>query len=269
MITLAIVSLAALFIAILTFFCGFGLGTILMPVFALFFPVEVAIAATAVVHFLNNIFKLSLVGRYSHGPTVIRYGIPAAIAAAIGALVMEQLGHPAPLARYDLWGHECQVTLIKLIIALVIAGFAALELSPKFERTEIHPKWLWLGGLLSGFFGGLSGHQGALRSAFLMRAGLNRDQLVATRVAGAVIVDASRLIVYAAAAMLAAQHHDGPLRVLGQGDGWRLVIAATTAAFVGSFAGSRLVKKVTLKGLKRVVGVALFLLSGLLAAGIA
>lgn len=42
----------------LTFFSGFGLGTLLLPAFALFFTVEKAIALTAVVHFLNGLFKL-------------------------------------------------------------------------------------------------------------------------------------------------------------------------------------------------------------------
>jgi uncharacterized protein len=51
-----IISIAAFIVAILTFFSGFGLGTILTPVFMLFFPVELAIALTGVVHFFNNVF---------------------------------------------------------------------------------------------------------------------------------------------------------------------------------------------------------------------
>jgi hypothetical protein len=46
--------------ALLTFFSGFGPGTLLTPVFAIFFPVEFTIALKGVVHFLNNIFKLFL-----------------------------------------------------------------------------------------------------------------------------------------------------------------------------------------------------------------
>lgn len=44
-----LVAVAALSISTLTLYSGFGLGTLLMPVFALFFPVEVAVVATAVV----------------------------------------------------------------------------------------------------------------------------------------------------------------------------------------------------------------------------
>ena len=58
-----IITLAAFATAILTFFSGFGLGTILVPVFAIFFPIELAIALTGVVHFGNNIFKIVLVGK--------------------------------------------------------------------------------------------------------------------------------------------------------------------------------------------------------------
>ena len=34
-----------------------------MPAFALFFPVPIAIAATALIHLANNLFKVYLVGR--------------------------------------------------------------------------------------------------------------------------------------------------------------------------------------------------------------
>ena len=57
---LIIIGLAAGLASALTLFSGFGLGTVLTPVFALFFPVPLAVAATAVVPFANNLFKLAL-----------------------------------------------------------------------------------------------------------------------------------------------------------------------------------------------------------------
>ena len=57
---LAIICLATFIASGLTLFSGFGLGTLLMPVVAVFFPLEVAIAMTAVVHLANNLFKLLL-----------------------------------------------------------------------------------------------------------------------------------------------------------------------------------------------------------------
>ncbi len=53
-----VIPVVALLASLLTFFSGFGLGTILLPVFALFFPVDIAVALTAIVHLLNNLFEL-------------------------------------------------------------------------------------------------------------------------------------------------------------------------------------------------------------------
>ena len=54
-----IICVVCLVTSALTLFSGFGLGTLLLPAFALFFPVDVAVGLTAIVHFLNNLFKLS------------------------------------------------------------------------------------------------------------------------------------------------------------------------------------------------------------------
>jgi uncharacterized membrane protein YfcA len=70
-----VVCTVALLVSILTLFSGFGLGTVLMPAFALFFPVPVAIAATAVVHLANNIFKVFLVGRKADWGVVVRLAL--------------------------------------------------------------------------------------------------------------------------------------------------------------------------------------------------
>ena len=81
--TYLVVCSVALVASGLTFFSGFGLGTLLLPAFALFFPVEHAVALTAVVHFLNNLFKLALVGRHADRRVVVRFGIPAILAAVV------------------------------------------------------------------------------------------------------------------------------------------------------------------------------------------
>ena len=83
-----VVCLVALFVSALTLFSGFGLGTVLMPAFALFFPVPVAVAATAVVHLANNLFKVSLVGRKANWSVVVRFALPGALAAIVGAALL-------------------------------------------------------------------------------------------------------------------------------------------------------------------------------------
>jgi uncharacterized membrane protein YfcA len=63
----------------LTLFSGFGLGTLLMPVIYILFPKEIAIVATALVHFANNVFKIGLLGKKANKSVLLIFGIPAVI----------------------------------------------------------------------------------------------------------------------------------------------------------------------------------------------
>ena len=78
-----IVGLASLFAAGLTMYSGFGLGTLMLPVYALFFPVEMAVVATALVHGANNVFKVSLLGRHADWEVVLKFGLAAIVVAAV------------------------------------------------------------------------------------------------------------------------------------------------------------------------------------------
>ena len=68
-----IISIVAFVAALLTFFSGFGLGTILTPVMLIFFPPEIAISLTGIVHFCNNIFKLSIIGKQFNKEVLIKF----------------------------------------------------------------------------------------------------------------------------------------------------------------------------------------------------
>lgn len=256
-----IICLAALAASALTLFSGFGLGTLLTPVFAIFFPVQAAIAMTAVVHLANNLFKIGLVARDADWPTVARFGLPAALAALAGAGLLTLFSGLDSLARYELGGTVHQITPVKLVVGLVIVAFVLLELSPRFSRLALSPSWMPLGGLLSGFFGGLSGNQGALRSAFLIKAGLSKEAFVGTGAVCAVIVDGVRLAVYGTA------FQAGGWQVLHGSEGG-LVIAATLSAFLGAWLGKKLLKKVTLRAVELSVAGMMGLVGSALVAGL-
>ncbi len=244
--TMLIVCSVALLASGLTFFSGFGLGTLLLPVFACFFPLEEAIALTAVVHFLNGLFKLALVGRHADRGVILRFGLPAIAAAFVGARALHALSGLPDLLQYGLGGRELAVTPVKLTVGVLLLVFAVLEFSPRFGRLSFGVRWLPLGGVLSGFFGGLSGMQGALRSAFLVRAGLTKEVYVATGVAVSVLIDVTRLGVYGRT--LAAEAADLD---------WVLLAAAVLAAFAGAALGNLYLKKLTMRGVQRLVAVLL------------
>ncbi len=250
-----LVALIALSAAALTLFSGFGLGTILLPVFALFFPVEIAVAATAIVHLANNLFKIGLIGRHAHWPTVARFGIPAAVGALLGAEALVRLGTLPPVATYALGTTDHTITLVHLVIGSLIFVFALVELLPAGQRLGFGRRYLGIGGALSGFFGGVSGHQGALRSAFLIKAGLTKEQFIGTGAVAAVFVDVSRLVVYGLAFV------GDPWAALRGSGALALVVTGTVAAFLGSYFGARLLPRLTLASVRLIIGVLLLVMS--------
>ncbi len=247
---LILLATVALFASFLTFFSGFGLGTLLLPAFVLFFDPPVAVALTAIVHFANNLFKLSLVGKFADRAAVFRFGVPALAAAFVGSGLLVTLAQAEGWVTYTLAGREFSITPLKLTIGVLMLGFASMDLLPRLRKIEIPTKYLPLGGLLSGFFGGLSGHQGALRSAFLIKCGLSREGFIATGVVIACMVDLARLAVYTDS-FLALQWREHGL----------LLTAAVTAALGGALAGRWLLPKVTLPGIQYLVGALLLLVS--------
>lgn len=252
-----IIVVAAFVTAILTFFSGFGLGTILTPVFMLFFPVDLAIALTGVVHFFNNIFKLILVGRKADRAVLIRFGVPAVIASFVGAWVLLHIPDSQPLFDYTLFGKTFEVYPVKLIISVLLIIFATMDLIPYFDKMQFGREKLPLGGVLSGFFGGLSGNQGALRSAFLIKAGLTKEAFIGTAVVVSTFVDFTRLSVYATRFVKS-----------GLSDNIMLVVFATIAAVAGAYIGNKLLKKVTIKYIQILIAIMLIIVSLALGSGL-
>jgi uncharacterized membrane protein YfcA len=251
-----ILSLVAFGVSILTFFSGFGLGTILTPVFMIFFPTELAIALTGVVHFFNKIFKLLLTGKHIDSRVALRFGIPAVLAAIVGSMLMLRLTKLPALFTYTISDATFEVHPIKLLVAVLLIIFAGIELIPYFKKLQFGPEKLPVGGALSGFFGGLTGNQGALRSAFLIKAGLSKEAFIGTAVAVSTLVDFTRLGVYSTRFAQTGLQENIPL-----------VSVVTLSAIAGAYVGNKLLKKVTLQFLQVTVAILLIVVSIALGAG--
>jgi uncharacterized membrane protein YfcA len=227
----------------------------------LFFPAEVAVVATALVHGANNVFKVAVLGRNANRQVVVRFGIPAIVFAVVGALALGWLSGSASSYDYDLLGRTARITPVKLIIGVLMLVFAAFELAPRLKSFQFDRKYLPLGGMLSGFFGGLSGHQGALRSAFLAKTGLDTSQFVGSNAVIGLLVDATRILAYAG--LMAAA--GGRLAESGQ---WPLVVIGAAAAFGGVLLGKRFVHKITMSAVQNLVGVLLILVALAMMSGV-
>ena len=254
---LAVIVTVAFVASALTFVSGFGLGTLLMPVMALFMPLERAIAVTGVVHFLNSVFKTALVGRHAHWAIVWRFGIPALLASFVGAWWLLQLAGRPPLAGYVAGGREFHVTSTRVLIGSLLLLFVLAEWVPRWKALTFPARWMPLGGILSGLAGGVSGMQGALRSAFLARAGLTKEAFVATGVIIACLIDLSRLGVYASA----FGRHRADLDAT-------LLASAVIAAFAGALVGRRFLERLTMDRVRHVVAALLLVMALAMLAGL-
>ena len=254
---LVLVALVAFVAAIMTFFSGFGLGTILTPFFCLFFSVQEAIALTAIVHFSNNLFKFSLLRKYIAYNIALPFALTAVLMSFAGAELLDFLSFHDYKYSYDFLGMQAVITPVKVVIALLMVGFVIVELIPEWNFNVKGRISYLIGGMFSGFFGGLSGNQGALRSMFLLKAGLSKESYIATGVLIACLVDISRLSVYTqnwSALNLNAQIN--------------LMIVAVVAALSGSLLGKKYIQKITIKSMQTLIIVFLSCIAALLGAGI-
>lgn len=256
---LVLVFLVTLLGSSLTFFSGFGLGTILLPLFLVFFAPELAIPAVALVHFSNSIFKFVYVYKYIHFPILFRFGIPAVLAAFLGAELLKLFGELPEIYSYSIQEHTFHVSGINFMIGCLIILFTWFETSKISAKLTFKKNRLILGGLLSGFFGGLSGHQGALRSLFLNQVGLVKEEFIGTSNAISLAIDLVRISIYLQMISLTS---------LFAGEQKYFIIFGIAGAFIGTSLGNRLLKKVTIGFVHQLISIFLILFGLLLMLGI-
>lgn len=241
----------------LTFFSGFGLGTLLLPAFAIFMPAHAAVAATGIVHLLNGFFKGALTFRSAHWPSVLRFGLPAIPGAIGGALALGALGE-AEAVRWSALGRDFAPSASGLLIGVVLIVFAILELTPAFQKLKAPRRWMPLGGLVTGFMGGLTGQQGALRSMFLIKSGLNASAFIATGVMVAIMIDLARIPTY----------FGGFASAMLDGRAFGLIAVGIASAFAGALLGARNLQKATIGAVRAVVAGLLLVVGGGLVFGL-
>jgi uncharacterized protein len=252
-----IIPAVALLASLLTYFSGFGLGTILLAAAALFFPVNIAVALTAIVHLLNSIFTFSLKAKHTNINVLLRFGLIAALGSFLGAQLLSHLAELKPWFTYHLFSGSYGISPMKLVIAVLIMFLGLWETLPGLKKIAFNQNFLPLGGALSGFFGGLSGLQGALRSAFLVRSGLYKESYIATGAAVAILVDISRLSVYISSFSL-----------INTRGNFVLLAAATIAGFLGALIGNIWLKKVTMGIMQTLVSIMLMVIAIALGMGL-
>lgn len=191
---------------------GFGIGSLLTPLFALRFGTDAAIVAVVLPHLAGGLLRGWRLRRSIDWSVLIRFGILSAVGGLIGAFLFAQLTSMA-LTR----------TLGALLLMTAVAG-----LTGWFARWKPRSTLVWILGALSGFFGGVVGNQGGLRAAALSTFGLAPAAFVATSTVVGVLVDLARTPVY----LYDSGHILAEL--------WGLVTVAAIGILTGTLVGERL-----------------------------
>ncbi len=175
------------YIALLTFVAatvgtitGFGTSTVMIPILVMFFPPLEAIFLVAIIHWFGDVWKIAL----------FRKGFDLRLFAVFGivGLATSYLG-----ASVSLGANE--QLLLRLLGAFLVAYALFLLFRSKFKIPAGNVTAL-SGGALSGFFAGMFGIGGAIRSMFLSAFDLPKAAYIATAGGIGILVDLTRIITY-------------------------------------------------------------------------
>lgn len=204
---------------------GFGIGSLLTPLFALSMDLQLAVAAVSIPHLLATGLRFFLIHKHLNREIFIRFGIWSAAGGLAGSL----LG----LILKD------RILIVIFSLLLIFAGTTgAFGFA---EKMRIPRPLAWLAGLSSGMFGGLVGNQGGIRSAALIGFALKKAEFVATATGIALLVDAARMPVY-----FAGRHSD----LVGI---WPAITWAVLGVLIGTLAGQPILEKIPERIFKRTV----------------
>lgn len=204
---------------------GFGIGSVLTPLFAARYGARLAVALVSVPHVIATAVRYVQLHKHVDKKVFLNFGILSAAGGLLGALVNTHVKSPALAIAFG--------------ALLTFAGLSGL--TGFVDRMHFGRRTAWFAGMLSGFFGGLVGNQGGIRSAALLGFDISKESLVATATAIGIIVDAARMPVY-----FALQGK----RIVSE---WALLVVATIGVLLGTFWGVRLLRRIPERIYRKIV----------------
>ena len=211
---------------------GFGVGSILTPLFNLRYDIKLAVAAVSIPHVVCTAVRFWRMRQHLDRQVLKTFGVTSAVGGLAGAV----------LQRY------VTSTNVTVVFAVLLTFAGTASLTGISERLRFGRATGWVAGALSGLLGGLVGNQGGIRSAGLLGYDLSPAAFVATATAVALVIDGVRMPVYLVA------EWDGLLALAP-------LIAVTTAGGVfGTIAGERVLNRIPPRAFRKLVGVLLLTL---------
>jgi len=193
---------------------------------------KLAVAAVSIPHAVGTSLRFWRFRRDVDWTLVKSFGFTSAAGGLTGALL-------------NTWASSRALEIVFGTL-LVLAGTS--QLTGFAQRWRLGGVLAWLGGALSGFFGGLVGNQGGIRTAAMLGFDVDKRHFVATATAVALLVDAARVPVFVA--------FEG--RELARL--FPIIALATLGVIVGTLFGETLLARVPDRSFRIIVGALLIVL---------
>jgi uncharacterized membrane protein YfcA len=229
--TLLLFFAAALFAEILGTIGGFGSSAFFVPLAGFFYDFEAVLIITGILHIFSNISKLILFGKTIDYKILIWLGVPSLLFAILGA---------------ELTSH------VKLFIPQFALGAFLVILScflffiPKAKLSQNKITMTTAGGL-SGFLAGFLGTGGVIRGLSLAAFDLSKETFIATSAGIDLGVDLFRSGIYLKNDFLEKENYF-------------LIPVLLVIAFVGSWLGKQILKKISVQNFRKMVLILLFVI---------
>lgn len=215
---------------------GAGVGSLLTPALSLRIDMRDAVLAVAAPHLVFNAIRCWTLRTKIDRDIFKRFGVTSAAGSIAGSLLHQRVSSRA--------------VMVVFAVLLMLAGlFGATRLA---ERVKLGRRGAYAGGVLSGFFGGLTGEQGGVRAAALLGFDISKEAFVATATAAALIVDLVRTPIYLVTRWSEVPKVAVPMAI------------CTAGVIAGVLVGKRLLHKVPEGKFSRVVCAVLLLIGTLL-----
>jgi len=226
-------------IIVLTFFAsaigastGFGLSTIMIPVLSFFLPFSVTLLFVGIVHWFLDIWKMIFFKKGFDLKLVLMFGIPG--------IVVSFLAAKLPLSLDE--------SMLARGLGLFLILYVAYLLFKPGWRVRPSVFSAIIGGSLSGFFAGIFGVGGAIRSTFLTAFDLKKNVFLFTSGVIGFLIDSSRISQY----LFSGIKINGNLSTV--------LALCIPASLLGAYFAKRMVDKIPQKSFRLFIAIALFVI---------
>lgn len=227
-----LISILTLIASIIGTVTGFGTSTIMVPIISFILPVPETLLFVGIIHWFSNIWKITFFKKGINVKLVLLFGIPGLIVSFFAA------GLPLILPTH----------LLKQLFGLFLISYSVFVFCKPRWKLKADSRNAVVGGALSGFFSGVFGVGGSIRSAFLSAFNLQKATFLVTSGVIGFMIDSSRLV----------QYIIGDTRLTAP---WLFILLiCIPISFVGAFIAKNFVNKIQQKSFRTIVLIALFLI---------